>query len=509
MLRLAASSPVAPQTAASHSARGASKVRLEVLVRAAGVAVAALAAAQVLIYLRVAGQTLAYPYPLEWMEGGSLDVVDRVLRGLPIYARPTPDYVAYLYTPLYFWVTAFVARVVGVDFLAARSVSCAAIVGVAIFIWLFVRRETGGERLYALAAVGTFFGTYEASDRWFHLARVDSLFLMLLLAAFYVLRRGAGVPSAILSGVLLWLSFATKQTALVCAAVALPVMAFDSWRRPAIVAAVLSVLVVGTNVIMGARTEGWWTFFVYGIARDQGFNWHMVYRFWLGDIIKVMPLALVGFAALTAGRDDRRSSIWLLGLFAGLLGTSWLGRANIGGAGNVLMPAYAALAIAMPIGLARLGRTTGTRFGVTLAIALQLTMLLNWPSAAVPTAADRVAGDQFVSFLRGIDGDVMIFSQRFVATRAGKKSFGLEAAANDILASSKIDLKNRFRDDIVLELTSGRVAGVIDPPPFVHRRVKLGRAVNIFPTDAGLWTLSGIPRRPGAYYPVLRHESAR
>src|SRR5262249_36325928 len=156
-----------------------------------------------------------------------------------------------------------------------------------------------------------------ATDRWFHVARVDGLFLMLLLAAFCVLRLGRGTASAAFCGVLLWLSFATKQTALICAVVALPVMAFGSWRRPAVAACVLSALVLVTNAVMHAWTDGWWTFFIYDIARDQKIQWWTIYAFVTSDIGRVLPVAGVGLIAMIfVRREGERSTLWLLGLFA-------------------------------------------------------------------------------------------------------------------------------------------------------------------------------------------------
>jgi hypothetical protein len=485
--------------------RAQARARIDATARLVCAAVAAFAGAQLVIYFFIAARTLDYPYPLESMEGGSVDVVDRVVRGLPIYSAPSPEYVPYIYTPLYYWVVALVARVVGVDFFAARLVSFAAIAMVGVFVWLLVRRESD-HSLFALAAVGLFFGTFTASDRWFHVARVDSLFLMWLIAALYVLRRGSGVTSAVLAGALLWLAFATKQTALVCAAIALPVMALDSWRRPAIAAAAMALLVAASTAIMAVRTDGWFTFYVFRLTRDQGIDWPMLYRFWSHDIIKVMPLALVGLGAAIVGRGWR-SRIWLLGACAGLIATSWLARANVGGAGNALMPAYAALAVAMPLGLARWWTTDRGRLIAAAALAFQLAMLLHRPDAAIPTAADRAAGDHFVSFLRGIDGDVVVFSQRFVPARAGKKSYGLDASAIDLLTSTRKDVSEKFRRDVVAELKSGRVAGVIDPPFFVQRRVKLAAGVTIFPSSSDFMTRAGMPHRPGTFYRVLSADS--
>src|SRR5205814_6043556 len=109
-------------------------------------------------------------------EGGTLDVVARIIDGHPVYVRPSVEYVPYRYAPLYYWVCAIAARLAGQSFLTARLVSLASIAGIAVLIWAFVRRE-GGDRIDAFVAVGLFAATYFKALRFFHLARIDSLFV--------------------------------------------------------------------------------------------------------------------------------------------------------------------------------------------------------------------------------------------------------------------------------------------------------------------------------------------
>ena len=75
------------------------------------------------VYLYVALRQLGYPYELEWMEGGSVEIVGRVLHGQALYVAPSLHYVPYTYPPLYFWVSALVAKMTGLSFLPLRLVS--------------------------------------------------------------------------------------------------------------------------------------------------------------------------------------------------------------------------------------------------------------------------------------------------------------------------------------------------------------------------------------------------
>lgn len=53
-------------------------------------------------FLAAAYFRVTYAYPLVPMEAPSLQVVRRILQGLPLYGPPTLDYAPTLYAPVYF-----------------------------------------------------------------------------------------------------------------------------------------------------------------------------------------------------------------------------------------------------------------------------------------------------------------------------------------------------------------------------------------------------------------------
>src|SRR6266542_4402426 len=87
------------------------------------------ASAFMAMYLVVAFVRLGYPFELEWMEGGMVDHVRRIVAGQPIYVRPSLNFVSYLYPPLYYLVSAGLARMIGIGFLPLRLVSLVSSVG--------------------------------------------------------------------------------------------------------------------------------------------------------------------------------------------------------------------------------------------------------------------------------------------------------------------------------------------------------------------------------------------
>src|SRR5690349_366009 len=98
---------------------------------------------------------LFYPYELEWMTGSILDHVERVRAGLPIYAQPSPDWVPFMYPPLYYWICALVTKVLP-GFLGCRLVSLAWTGVQAYCVWRLARRSSQS-RFWAVLALGLFF----------------------------------------------------------------------------------------------------------------------------------------------------------------------------------------------------------------------------------------------------------------------------------------------------------------------------------------------------------------
>ena len=200
-----------------QSASGRSPARSRLGDRLAGVVVAVAAAAPVLAYAWVALHRVGYPFELDWMEGGSVELAARVAGGHSLYTAPSLAFVGWTYTPLYYWLSAGVAKLIGVGFAPLRLVSLvASLVAMATLAWM-VLRETGS-RLAGLIAAGLFAASFRISGAWFDTGRVDSLFLALTLLTLAWGRRAESVRGGLGLGVLAFLAYFTKQSALVAVA---------------------------------------------------------------------------------------------------------------------------------------------------------------------------------------------------------------------------------------------------------------------------------------------------
>src|ERR1700722_18058099 len=136
--------------------------------------IALAAAAPIVIYLWVALHRVGYPFEIDWMEGGSVELGGRGLAGHSLYTAPSVTFVGWTYPPLYYWLAAALAKVIGLGFLPLRLVSLIASLAAMGALAFTVIRETGN-RTAGLVAAGLFAATFQISGSWFDTGRVDSL----------------------------------------------------------------------------------------------------------------------------------------------------------------------------------------------------------------------------------------------------------------------------------------------------------------------------------------------
>ncbi len=420
--------------------------------RGAGVLLVVSAVLAIAAYGWVALNRVGYPYELQWMEGGSVELVGRVLAGHSLYSSPSLAFAPWPYPPLFFWVSAGLAKVVGLGFLPLRLLSLASSVGALALLGALVMYETG-DRLAALATAGLYVATFRRSGAWFDIGRVDSMFMALTLSTLLLARRAQSARAGLVVGLLAFASFATKQAALVALA---PIFLVLLATRPRVGGSAMAVLVglLGASTLAAnALTHGWYGFFVFSELAHQQVVDAQWTDFWTHDVLGAMPLALfvilAGATFLVRHRGSGPVPVSSTVLFhvaaaAGLLAAGWSSRLHSGGFDNVLMPAYAALALLAGLTLA-LVRGAGTEIGVRRArvvatlLALFLVAqiaLLRYPlSAQLPTATDARAGEHLIAKLRSLPGGVLVPDHPYYATLAGKGTSAQQAGLGDLLRS--------------------------------------------------------------------------
>jgi hypothetical protein len=407
-------------------------------------AIAAQALALIALLAYTTLSRLGFPYELEWLEGWTVRSVRRVVEGQGLFVAPSVDWVPYTYTPLYTYLSAAVARVVGVGFLAPRLVSLAASAGALALAFALVRRETASVAC-GLSAAGFLAGTYPLSGSWFDIGRVDNLFLFFMLAGIWLVRVEPTRARLAAAGVMWALAYLSKQTALLPLA-AVCVYAFSELRGGArfVVPAVSGAIMVAVTLLLSALTDGWYFFYTFTVQSLHGLGQrHLLSGFWLRDLGWTMvPAGLLGALFLARRFRDRAgppSAFVFYGtLTLAMLGAAWISRLHGGGWLNVLQPAHAALALLFGLAVGEIGalasRTRGAAM-LYLVAMLQLGRLAFDPSRHIPERKHVEEGDRLVAALRGLEGEVYTPMHGHIGTLAGKREFAHDGYLLTVLQS--------------------------------------------------------------------------
>ncbi len=385
------------------------------------------------VYLYVSLARMRFPYQLEWVEGDIANHVIRVLHGQPIYARPNIDFIAQIYPPLYFYLSAFLMNFTGVSFLPLRLVSWLASLGFLSVIFLWVRKETGRTE-FALAAASLMAACYKITGSWYDVARVDSLFLFFALVTAYTVRFANDRRSWISAGILVFITYFTKQTA---TALFFPVFVyvFFTDRRQALwMFGTAAALSVGTTLWLDRASGGWYSYYTVDFAKylSTSYTWDRFIRYWTKDLFGALPWACLVAAVyliLLRERERRSTRLFYAALLTGAALTSCVSRMHWGGAVNTLMPVYACLSILFGVAAAEMtGRLRAEgRFwleqGVRAICVFQLASLFYTPGLRIPKKADWESGESLLRAMQSVKGEVYAPRFGYLPVLAGKRAY--------------------------------------------------------------------------------------
>ena len=399
--------------------------------------------AYLLAYLFVAFSRMGYPFELEWLEGGMVDHVRRVLEGSPIYAKPSIEFVSFLYPPLYYEAAAVFAGVLGPGFWPLRLLSFLSSIGVFVLLLQIVRRETGSVFAGGVA-VGVFAATYDRVGGWFDIARLDSFYLMLLLAGIFVLLSFRSAWGAAAAGLLFSAAFLTKQSALVIVAPLLIYLVVAELRRAPWFAGAVALGMGGGTVLLDRVSGGWFHYYCFYLpSRHPRLDGGLT-AFFTVDLLPALPLATVVavyYVAIRLRGPGARARFFFPFLAAGMIGSSWLVRNMVGAEVNNLLPAFAAVALLAALGLHELRLRAQAREAIVwrrvalaaeIALLAQLAFLAYDPRTHIPTLADRAAGEKLVARLQAIPGEIFAPHHGYLARLAGKRGYAHTLAMDNL-----------------------------------------------------------------------------
>jgi hypothetical protein len=468
----------------------------------------ALAVTHLLAVPLLSARRVPYPFALEWCESHALQQVERLRAGEPLYAPPTLRYVAAAYGPIYYYAAAALAPLLPDGFLPLRLVSLGATLASCALLAAIAHRATRS-RTAALLAAGFYAATFHASGGWMDVARVDALFLMFVLLGVFLLAATTSGPGALLAGLALALAFFTKQTAVVPLAVmAAALLAWDRRRLPWLAAGAGLPILAG-GLLLDRLTQGWYGYFAF--RPHPLIRWRFV-SFWSFDMLRTVPLAgAFGLAALAIARRGRAADAeaargrWLLAAFvAALIACGYAGRLVSGAVANALMPAFAGAALAFAVGgHDALEHVRGSRPrwepALWAALLVQLALLSYDPRRALPTRADRAAGERLVRTIAATPGRLLVPHHPYLLTRAGKPAHAEYSTLFDVVSYGGGEPGRRLLQEARAALARGDYDAVFLDKAFMleadlSRRYRPARVLS--ETEGAFVPVSGAPLKP-------------
>lgn len=414
-------------------------------------ALLAAAAAAALLLVALVAQRIGHPYELEWMEGAMVDHAGRVFRGLDVYTAPGVEHVAYLYTPMLYYLGALLMHVTGEGYLALRIVSLAGTVTCIAAVYALVAHETG-QRRYGVVAAGLFCAGYGLVRTWYDVGRCDMLFQAGLLVATCLLRMGTTSATAVLAALAWTFAYLSKQVATFW----IPMLAgaallFDR-RRGLIFCVCAGTAFVVTLVAYHFATDGWFSFFVFTMPRRTGSTPEHWLGYWTIDLVPTWPLlaaSILGIVCLWRTEARRRALAFAAFGFGGLV-TSYASRVHAGGFENVLLYGFTAMCYLGPSAIA-FASTRRQRIAVQVLLLAQFVFLvidvralvaafpplLYDPRMCLPRQEQIVGTDALVEWIRAQDGPVWPVFHGHLATLAGKQPHAHALAMADMLHYSR------------------------------------------------------------------------
>jgi len=386
------------------------------------------------VYLFVAYRRMVYPFDLERLEGSAVGQVDRVLHGQPLFMAPSLNYVPMVYTPVYFYVSALAAKLMGLGFAPLRLVSILSSLGCFALLYRFVHKETSSHYC-SLVSVGLFAATFRETGDWLELARTDSLYLFLLVLGAYLLRWKRHAGWLAIAGGCTALAFLTKQTALI---VILPMVIYAGslgFRFFAAFAGTAGLLGAGGSALLHLRSGGWSTFYLFSLTSSFLTMKGHIILFWINDIFRVLPIAVAFcvffFLDAAHGKDCR--GVWFYFCFgAGMLAASWLYSLNWGAYLNGRLPVYLFLCLATGLAAHRLLELLAAQAGdrarlgqsvLFTALLIQSCALVYDPRLVTPGRRDIELGREVLAKIAQFPGPVYVPNHNYLAAMAGKQGF--------------------------------------------------------------------------------------
>ena len=406
---------------------------------------------------------MPYQYELDWIEGGLVDHVYRMVNGLPLYCEPTVEYVPFVYTPLFFYLSTIVAFFTGVGFLPLRLVSFACSILSMLLLYSMVHRETRS-RFASLLTIGIYCSCFAITGALYDTGRVDSLVLFLILMVFYLYRYSKGLFFNILIGFTIVAAFLTKQYGIT---IFIPLIIYSiivNWKRGLTILVSTIVFLVGITYVQDIFYHGWysyWTLILPFFVFNTTYEFSRLLFYWTQDIMGVLPISLlmmICYFIFTNYKKENNQVFYLIIALSLILG-SMPNRLILYGVLNAVTPTYVALALMTGLSISKIYglinniEKVDVRNRITIFILsgliIQFAMCLYSPRVYIPTQNDILDRNAIVTMTRNANGDVFNPCRGYYNSLAEKNTSAHLGALIDIIQIVNDPVGEKLRNEFI------------------------------------------------------------
>lgn len=445
---------------------------------------------------------VGFPLELEWMEGGVLHQAHRFAHGQALYPPPSSDFVPFLYTPLFAIVLGTLGKMLGIGYGLGRVLSIVSSVAIGWAIWTAVAGE-GKPKAHRIAAVGLFGAGYVFTFRWLDLARPDTMAMALCVWALVLLRHSKGSHrKAALAGLLMALSFWTKQTAATFVIASGVGALLVAPRQLPVYAGTIAVIDGGGVLLGNAMTDGRLWHYIYELHQTHAFNEERFEKKTWGMFMHAGPFVLLAvFVSLWGLARRLRSSAarvaegagplyWGLMAGTGLL-VSALGYSTQWAEPNAFIPGVLMGSIALGVVLPTEGALASVA-GVLVALQLVFSTAVEptyqpiqregWGALAksyqwqrwertVPSAARRARAAALRDDIERAPGPVFALQRPWWAILAGGEGHVGSMGITDVLPDDRAAIQRSLLEALK-EARFAQVWTEGDPPRWLARGLR-------------------------------------
>lgn len=395
------------------------------------------------IFLFTALSRMAYPFELEWIEGGMLLHLQYIMEGNVLYLPPNIHFGSFMYTPLYYYISYLVSTITGIEFLTMRLVSIVSTIGIGGLLFFSMRKQTRSLLIAAVTA-GLFFSLYPIRGYWYDIARNDMLMLFLLFSGFLLLRSNKNIGTLLISLLLFNAAIFTKQSAIIPVIALIIIHTLFTRVRRIYIPVVFILFFLTFTIIFELLSDGNFIRTITTTPTMSNVFFYYLPTFFIKDLMKVFPVAIPIIMIFFIGtfKSEKNREYWFdLTFLITSLFISFLLRIKIGGYFNTLIPAD--LAIVYIFGksciflfqkmerIKLFGDNKTDKFPVGRSISMLLILLLSFQLYAniydfreqIPDEKQKQSAQELVDLIASFPGPVYVRKHTYFSHLAGKETF--------------------------------------------------------------------------------------